>query len=157
MTNEIHFYIEQLRERRQSVRDLLLGLTEEGLNWRPLAEGTNSIYALAKHAAWVEEWWIGTVIGQHPRGRAWEGDEDLEGHGEDAADLLFWLDEAATISEQVLSALDPPALDEERSVPRRDRSQSVSCRWAIVHTVEHYAEHVGQMRLTRQLWEAHAT
>ncbi len=154
---EIDFYRERLDDLRQKLRDALLGLSADGLNWKPLAEGANSVYNLAQHSAWVEQYWIGFVLGQHPGGRVWEGDEDLEGQGEDAADLLFWLDEAATVSQEVLGELHDEQLDELRSRTRADgRQEQFSGRWIVVHTIEHYAEHLGQMYLTRQLWEAQA-
>jgi uncharacterized damage-inducible protein DinB len=151
--SETDFYLQQLAELREAVRDVLLGLPKEGLNWKPLPEEANSIYVLAKHSAWVEEWWIGCFLGRQPErdDRA----DDLEGTGEDAADLLFWLDEAATTSKSVIEQLRPEELEEMRTRTRSDGSEEqLSCRWTIVHTIEHYAEHIGQMRLTRQLWEA---
>ena len=155
MADEITFYLTWLDQMRQAVRDALLGLDAEGLNWRPLPTETNSAYNLAQHSAWVELWWIGSVTAQRPFPYPWEGDEELEGQGEDAADLLFWLDEAATSSKAVLEALTPDQLSETRPRSRADGSTDmVSVHWAIVHTIEHYSEHIGQMRLTRQLWEA---
>jgi uncharacterized damage-inducible protein DinB len=152
---EIAFYLLRLDDLRQKLRDALLGLSADGLNWKPLAEGSNSVYNLARHSAWVEQYWIGFVLGQRPAGRVWEGDEDLEGQGEDAADLLFWLDEAATISRDVLGALRDEQLDDLRTRTHDDgRQEQLSGRWIVVHTIEHYAEHLGQMHLTRQLWEA---
>ena len=151
--SETGLYLQQLKELREAVREVLFGLPAEGLNWTPLPEETNSIYVLAKHSAWVEEWWIGCVLGRQPErdDRA----DDLEGTGEDAADLLFWLDEAATTSKSVIEQLRPEDLEETRTRTRADGSEEqISGRWTIMHTIEHYAEHIGQMRLTRQLWEA---
>ena len=122
-----------------------------------MPEATNSIYNLAQHSAWVELWWIGSVAGRQPFPYPWEGNEELEGQGEDAADLLFWLDEAATLSHAVLGGLHDEQLDELRTRTRANGQQEqFSGRWIVVHTIEHYAEHLGQMRLTRQLWEARA-
>ncbi len=155
MTTELTFYLDWLDAMREGVRDALLGLDADGLNWKPLPQETNSIYNLAQHCAWVEQWWIGTVLAGQPFPRPWNGDEDLEGRGDDASDLLFWLDEAATTSRAALLELSPDALLEARAVPRADGSErTVTVHWTIVHTIEHYAEHIGQMRLTRQLWQA---
>lgn len=155
MADESTFYLTWLDEMRQAVRDALLGLDAAGLNWRPLPAETNSVYNLAQHCAWVELWWIGSVAGQRPFPYPWEGDEELEGQGDDAADLLFWLDEAATTSKAVLGGMTHADLQDTRTRTRADGSIStVSVHWTVVHTIEHYSEHIGQMRLTRQLWEA---
>ena len=155
MTSEIDSYLSWLEAMRQNVRDALLGLDADGLNWKPLPAETNSVYNLAQHSAWVEQWWIGSVLAGQTFPYDWSDDQDLKGQGEDAADLLVWLDEAATVSKATLESLTPSALDELRTRTRADGSEEqLSVRWIIVHTIEHYAEHIGQMRLTRQLWEA---
>jgi hypothetical protein len=150
MTDEVQAYLAHLDSMRQAVREVLLGLAEDGLNWRPLPEQTNSVYNLAQHVAWVEQWQIGHLLGRQPFPYDWSAGQDLRGTGEDAADLLFWLDEAATSTRAVLETLTATTLGENR--PRDDHE--VSVRWLILHTIDHYAEHLGQMRLTRQLWEA---
>jgi hypothetical protein len=33
------------------------------------------------------------------------------------------------------------------------RGERRSVRWIIGHVIAHYGEHIGQMALTRQLWE----
>lgn len=156
--NEITLYLGQLAQLRQAVREALLGLAGDALNWRPLPEETNSLYNLAQHCAWVEQWWIGCVLGKQPVPYTWTDNEDLEGQGEDSADLLFWLDEAATTTRAVLETLQPEDLDGLHPVRRPSAPEKhYAGRWTIVHTIEHYAEHMGQMRLTRQLWEAQRT
>lgn len=45
-----------------------------------------------------------------------------------------------------------------RSHQRRDPSlaHEMTAAWALLHVVDHLREHVGQMMLTRSLWEAQA-
>ncbi len=154
VTNAIPTYRRFLDSQRDAVREVLLGLDAGGLNWRPLGEGSSSIYNLAQHCAWVETWLIGFVAGGRPFPYDWSENQDLLGSGEDAADLLFWLDEAATTTEQVLAELDQELLDIARQEDPSAHGEPQTRRWAIVHAIEHYAEHLGQMRLTRQLWES---
>lgn len=153
MTNEVRVYLARLEELRQSVREVLLGLAEDGLNWKPLPEGANSVYNLAQHAAWVEHWQIGHQIAGQPFPYDWSAGQDLLGTGEDAADLLFWLDEAATTATAVLQPMTAEEMDGSRIIDHNGREREVAVRWFVVHTIDHYAEHLGQMRLTRQLWE----
>lgn len=157
MSDEIAFYVAHLEGMRQAVRDVLLGLTADGLNWRPLPAGTNSLYNLAQHVAWVEQWLIGHELGGVPFPHDWSQGQDLAGSGEDPADLLFWLDEAATTTGDVLRRLEPGALDGKRTRTEDGVERTRSLRWFVVDAIEHYAEHLGQMRLTRQLWEARGT
>lgn len=154
MEKELTAYIQHLEQLRENIRDVLLGLTAEGLNWVPLAEDTHSLFQLAQHSAWNELWWIGTKLADRPFPYSWEGNEDLEGTGEDAADLLFWLDEAAATTNDVLSHLKATALEEQRMLSSDKGEEQRSARWIILHVIEHYAEHIGQMRLVRQHWEA---
>jgi hypothetical protein len=37
---------------------------------------------------------------------------------------------------------------------RKFRDRQVTVRWSILHVIEHTAQHVGHMQLTRQLWLA---
>jgi hypothetical protein len=154
MSQEIDFYLTHLDHVRQAVRDVLLGLTADGLNWKPLPAGTNSVYNLAQHVAWVEQWVIGHELGERPFPHDWSQGQDLAGSGEDAADLLFWLDEAATTTGTVLASLERGALDGTHTKDEAGVEVIRPIRWFIVDIIEHYAEHLGQMRLTRQLWEA---
>jgi uncharacterized damage-inducible protein DinB len=154
METELAAYIEHLEQLHENIRDVLLGLSAEGLNWTPLAEDTHSLFQLAQHSAWNELWWIGTKLADRPFPYPWEGNEDLEGLGEDAADLLFWLDEAAATTNHVLGTLEPMALEEQRTISSDKGEEQRSVRWIILHVIEHYAEHIGQMCLLRQLWEA---
>ena len=156
MSDEIDFYVTHLDGLRQAVRDVLLGLTADGLNWKPLSADTNSVFNLAQHVAWVEQWLIGHELGGRSFPNDWSQGQDLSGSGEDAAELLVWLDEAATVTADVLSHLEPGALDETRRRIEDGIERTRSLRWLVVDTIEHYAEHLGQMRLTRQLWQSHS-
>ncbi|MBA3944116.1 MAG: DUF664 domain-containing protein [Herpetosiphonaceae bacterium] len=155
MESEITTYTRLLDRMREDVREVLLGLYGAGLNWRPLPTDTNSVYALAQHSAWVEDWWIGSVAARAPFPHNWDNDEDLASSGDDPADLLVFLDQAAVRTAAFFATLDPDELGARRERIRRDGSVDTrSVRYCIVHTIEHYSEHIGQMRLTRQLWEA---
>jgi hypothetical protein len=157
MKSEIETYLETLSQQRQHVRDVLLGLTAEGLNWKPLSANTNSVYNLAQHVAWVEQWKIGHEAGGRPFPHDWSHGEDLNSEGEDAADLLFWLDEAATTTTDVVGSLQSDTLDVLRTTTEDGVEPNQPLRWFFVQVIEHYAEHLGQMYLTRQLWEAQVT
>lgn len=152
-------YIELLDDMREGVRAVLLGLHGEGLNWQPLPTDTSSIYNTAQHCAWVEDYWIGFIAAEqgfpYQFPYRWDNNEDFNSSGEDPSDLLVLLDHAATRTAAFFAALQPGDLDASRTRTRGDGLQETrTVRWGIIHTIEHYSEHIGQMRLTRQLWEA---
>ncbi len=154
MNTEISWYIERLEQLRDDVRQVLLGLDSDGLNWKPIPDTTNSIYMLAQQCVWVEQAWISQDMTGQPFPNDWLDNENLEGIAEDAADLLFWLDEAATATACALTSLDSAALDEPIVVKRNSDEFQRMPRAIIVHVIEQYAECLGTMRLMRQLWEA---
>ncbi|MEW5718014.1 MAG: DUF664 domain-containing protein [Chloroflexota bacterium] len=146
MLAEIQNYISTLRERRADLLQTLDGLSADALNWRPLPEEANSLYALAFHSLGAERRWIHEVVGQRKieRDRAAE----FRARGDDVAALRVLYDGVTRDSEEILARLVAAELD-----ALRDQPQPHSVRWCILHVVEHYNEHLGQMRLTRQLWE----
>jgi len=121
-------------------------LSADALNWRPLLEESNPLYVLAYHSLGAERRWIHAVVGQRhsERDRAAE----FRGRGDDIPALRALYDVVTRDSEEILARLAAADLDAIRSEPRPH-----SVRWCILHIIEHYNEHLGQMRLTRQLWE----
>jgi hypothetical protein len=69
--------------------------------------------------------------------------------GEDIVPLRAMYDAVAGASEEILARL----VESDLGVLRGEPPDAHSVRWCILHVIEHYNEHLGQMRLTRQLWE----
>lgn len=150
MVPAIKTYIEILRARRADLLKTLEGLNEEALNWRPLPSEANSLYALALHSLGAERKWIHEIIG----GRKVERDREAElrAQAQDVKSLRAQYDTAANESEEVLARLTLTELETMRAAMRYGEQ---SVRWCILRVIEHYNEHLGQMLLTRQLWENH--
>jgi uncharacterized damage-inducible protein DinB len=146
MLAEIESYIGALRERRADILQTIEDLPADGLNWHPLPDQSNSLYALAVHSLGAERRWIHQVAGQRQIVR--DRDAEFLAHGEDITELTSAYTKGATTSEEILAMLSAANLDEMRDDPKPH-----TVRWCILHTLEHYNEHLGQMRLTRQLWE----
>jgi uncharacterized damage-inducible protein DinB len=146
MLSEIQSYISILRERRADMLQTLEGLSADALNWRPLPEDANALYALAFHSLGAERRWIHEVVGQRKieRDRAAE----FRARGDDVSALRALYDVVTDESEEILARLVASDLEAIRPEP-----QPHPVRWCILHVIEHYNEHLGQMRLTRQLWE----
>jgi uncharacterized damage-inducible protein DinB len=152
MLQEVHSYLMDLEELRGQVKSLLEGLPQEGLDWRPTdGEGelkTNSLVAMAVHLAASETFWMKEIIG----GKKVERDRDAEfmAGGLSSSELQAKIEGAAKIAGEVLSALTEKQLEEGRTW----KGRSVNVRWCILHVIEHIAQHLGHMQLTRQLWLA---
>ena len=58
MDPEVQSYLDSMDALRDEVRSAIQDLPAEALNWCPLSEDTNSIYALVSHMAGSESFWI---------------------------------------------------------------------------------------------------
>lgn len=147
-------YRELLERRRALLLDTAAGLPNEALLWTPLPAESSSIAMLTRHCIDDLRWWLveelaGTPIG-YERARAFAA---VDGN---AAALAGEIDAAFDACAAALRALDPEVLDRVWPVgiahPRRGRPQSGHFR--LYYPLLHLMEHVGQMQLTRQLWQA---
>ena len=121
------------------------GLSEDDLNWRPLANA-NSLYVLANHIlGTTEENILGVLCGQ-PTQRQREAEFVAQGTSIEPLQLK-WLDLQKRV-EQGLEQLPPGALEREREHPRRGQ---LTGRAVLIVVARHAAEHMGQAELTRDL------
>ena len=152
MVPEVLAYLTDLEELRDQVKNLLEGLPQEALDWRPVeGEGelaTNSLTAMVVHLAGSETFWMKEIIG----GKKIVRDREAEfvTQGLSLSELRAKIEAVAKVTAEILSALTEKQLEELR----KWRDRSVSVRWCILHVVEHIAQHLGHMQLTRQLWLA---
>jgi uncharacterized damage-inducible protein DinB len=152
MLPEVQTYLTDLEELRGQVKSLLEGLPQEALDWRPIeGEGelaTNSLAVVVVHLAGSETFWMKEIIG----GKKIDRDRDAEfvAKGLSYSELDAKIKAAGKLTREVLSALTGKQLEESR----KWRDRSVNVRWCILHVIEHIAQHIGHMQLTRQLWLA---
>ena len=152
MLPEVQTYLADLEELRVEIKSLLQGLPQEALDWRPIEGGgelaTNSLAAMLVHLAGSETFWMKEIIG----GKKSDRDRDAEfvTKGLSLSELQARIGAAARVTVETLSALREKQLEEGRKW--KDRSENV--RWCILHVIEHFAQHLGHMQLTRQLWLA---
>jgi uncharacterized damage-inducible protein DinB len=148
MIAEAQTYIERFRELRGNTLKTLDALDASGLNYKPTRKATNSLFILATHLLGSERGWIHQFVGQRDVQRDREAEFSARGNGAEALKVVF--ETVARTSEEILGALSPADLDMER----RGNYGTRTVRWGILHMIEHYSEHYGQMCLTRQLWQA---
>lgn len=140
--NYLH-YLERLREHALKTLD---GLDERVLNWKPLEEETNSLYALATHVIGSEHGWIYEVLGRGEKTR--DRPAEFAAKGSDLAGLRARYEATAKETSNLLAFRTSEDLETTRE---HEKYGLVTERWIILHVIEHYAEHIGQMYLTRQL------
>ena len=146
---ETQLYIERLHALRQDLLKAMEGLNAAGLNWKPTRRETNSAFVLATHMLGSERHWIHRVVG----GREVQRDRDAEfrARGKDARGFAGEFAIVAKTSEEILGKLTTADWDAMRDAPASYGARST--RWCILHLIEHYAEQVGQVSLTGQMWE----
>ncbi|TMG02593.1 MAG: DUF664 domain-containing protein, partial [Chloroflexi bacterium] len=84
-------------------------------------------------------------------------DSEFRVAADDPAALLDLFDrmssECTTLFERGQTA-DWGAIRRTQTRPDASDAIEVPAAWALLHAIEHLREHLGQMQLTRQLWDA---
>ncbi len=145
-------YTNLLEERHNEILEAIEGLSSTALDWSPGAD-MNSISVLVFHLTGAERYWIGDVAAQDPK----ERDRDAEFRVRDVEiDVLKKrLADNLEYAQHALSNFSSQDLETERISNRDGRRFTVA--WALLHALEHTTLHLGQIQLTRQLWEQRKT
>jgi uncharacterized damage-inducible protein DinB len=140
-------YLKCLEVLHTDMRRIIEGLPPEALDWSPGPE-MNSLVVLATHVAGSERFWVGEVAGGDPANR--NRPAEFQTHGLDEVALLSRLDASLAHTRATLEKLTLPDLEVRR--PGMDQDE-VTVAWALFHNLQHIGTHLGQMQLTRQLWD----
>ncbi len=141
-------YLNIMQDNHNEIFEALEGLPSAALDWTP-GPDMNSISALVFHLTGAERYWIGDVAAQDLKDR--DRDAEFRVREVGMAILKERLDDNLEYARSTLSNLKLEDL-ETRRVSRRD-GQFYSVAWALIHALEHTALHLGQIQLTRQLWD----
>jgi len=135
----------KFREQEAHFRDLVAGLSDEALNWRPGPE-TNSLAVLVAHT-----WGSAQEHTARASGREIARDRDAEFRVVlNKAECVALLDAACSQVGQFVAAIDSTTYGE---IHVDDAGESHTVADSLIHALEHTQEHLGQAYLTRQLWE----
>jgi len=140
-----------LRAAREDIPAAIDGLPTDALNWRPTPEDSNSIAVLAIHSLTSTRTWLAVAVDEPLPSR--NRDAEFEAIARKPAELLHFVDSATAVCLDLVSkerTVDWSAL---RRHWAREQDVQPSAAWALLHALEHLREHVGQISLTRQLWE----
>jgi len=142
-----------LRQSLTELREAISGLSAEALNWRPAGEETNSIAVLTTHALQSTRSWLSIAVGAPLPER--DRDSEFTVSAMAGPALLAFLDEMSVDCTGLLDSpgeIDWSALRQTHQRPAPDAQQAPAA-FALVHAIEHLREHLGQVTLTRQVWE----
>ena len=139
-------YLKCLEVLHTDMQRIIAGLPPAALDWSPGPE-MNSLVVLATHVAGSERFWVGEDAGGDPANR--NRPAEFQTHGLDEVTLLSRLDASLAHTRATLEKLTLPDLEVRR--PGMDWDE-VTAAWALFHNLQHIGTHLGQMQLTRQLW-----
>jgi len=141
-------YLDRLQECHKEIQEALEGLPLAALDWVPGTD-MNSIIVLVFHLTGAERFWIGDVAAQESSNR--DRDAEFKVHGVGTDTLKKRLNDTFAYASTALEKLTLADLETSRARPNDGREFSVA--WALLHALEHASLHLGQIQLTRQLWE----
>jgi len=141
-------YLDLLQDCHNGILQALEGLPPDALDWIP-GPDMNSITVLVFHLTGAARFWIGDIAAQDPTER--DRDAEFRAHGLGMDVLKKRL---ADNLEYARNALDKMSLqDLESTRVRPSDGQEFTVAWALLHALEHATSHLGQIQITRQLWE----
>ena len=141
-------YLNILQTCHADILKALDGLPPAALDWTPGSD-TNSISVLVFHLTGAERYQIGDVAAQDPTER--DRDAEFKVHEVGTDVLKKRLTDNTEYARTALEKFTIQDLEATRVSARDGREFTVA--WALIHALEHSTLHLGQIQLTRQLWE----
>lgn len=149
-TMEVFFkdYLNLLQDCHNGILQAIDGLPSEALDWVP-GQDMNSISVLVFHTTGSVRFWVGDIAAQESSNRDRDAEFRVKGVGMDALKKQL-----ADNLEYVRTALDKMNLqDLETKRTNPSNGKELTAAWALLHALEHATTHLGQIQITRQLWE----
>ena len=141
-------YLDLLQDCHNGILEALEEFPPEALDWIP-GQDMNSIGVLLAHITGSERYWIGDIAAQEPSNR--DRDAEFLVRGLEADVFRKRLSDNLDYARNVLEKMSLEDLESMRVSPGNGRKYTVA--WALIHVLEHAALHLGQIQITRQLWE----
>lgn len=148
MLTEISEYLYSIDRQRARILETLETADPASLNWTPTRAETNSLFVLGTHVIGAEHGLIFELLGDGPRTR--NRPAEFLAQGTNLDNLRLEYQRVADETRQILTRLTEKDLETTRY---REGTGQVTVRWIILHLIKHLSEHLGQMELTKQLWE----
>jgi uncharacterized damage-inducible protein DinB len=146
-------YLTEINHLLEQLCEAIEGLTEEQLNFKPPFAGANSAFAIATHTLGnAEAWVLGIACGKPiDRDRAAE----FRSSGSSAGPIIEHARKLSRQFEDALAVLPDSSFDVPREASQTQWGASeahpVTPREALLHVVQHAANHLGHVEVTRDL------
>lgn len=137
------------------LRAAVQGMGREGLSWRPEAPDTNSASVLVAHAMGSARDWVCIALGA-PRPERSRAAEFLSSFASEE-EALALIDELRQDTLRVFDEAGAVDWSEVVSTVQQPGNPVTTRAYCLLHALEHLREHVAQLQLTRQLWDASNT
>lgn len=141
-------YLNLLQDCHNSILEAIDGLPSEALDWVP-GQDMNSISVLVFHTTGSVRFWIGDIVAQQSSNRDRDAEFRVRGVGMDV--LKKRLADNLEYARTALNKMSLRNLETTRINPADGSELTVA--WALLHALEHATSHLGQIQITRQLWE----
>lgn len=144
--SEVETFRRYILSEGDAIFGCLEGLTEAEVNWRPPAEGTNSLYVLGSHILGnLNQHVLGIACGQQvTRDR----DAEFAASGRSGDELIRRWQELRPKLDAALAQLPDSDLPRERP---GQTGNMISGRETLLNVIRHAGEHHGHAELTRDL------
>ncbi len=130
------------------VRQCIEAFPPEALDWTPGKE-MNTPTVIITHLTGAERFLVGDIVMQDPSNR--DRQAEFLARGSNKEELLHRVDVSEAYLDSALEKLSLADLDVMQLHPHRGDQVTVS--WALLHTLEHTANHLGHLQLTLQIWQ----
>ena len=140
-------YLNLLQDCHNSILEALEGLPPDALDWNP-GPDMNSVSVLVVHLTGAERYWIGDIAAQDPNER--DRDAEFRVHNVEMDILKKRL---ADNLEYARSTLNKFTIQDLETMRVTASGREYTAGWALLHALDHATLHLGQIQITRQLWE----
>lgn len=141
-------YYDLLSSLTGQMETVMDALPQEALDWSPGVD-MNSVAVLAAHTSGATRFLIAEMAAEKPSRRSRQSEfatSDVSGES-----LNNHLRETLAHCKDVLEDFELADLHAVRIHPVDGKDYTVA--WCLGHALEHFAQHLGNMEVTRQLWE----
>jgi len=140
-------YLGLLQRCHADIIQAVEGLPPAALDWVPGPE-MNSISILINHIIGSEKYMIGDIAAQEPSNRNREA--EFQAHGMELDVLKKRLADNLEYARTVVEKMSLQDLESKHALPS---GREYTVAWGLLHGLEHATLHLGQIQITRQLWE----
>jgi uncharacterized damage-inducible protein DinB len=140
-------YLGLLKRCHDDILQTVDGLPPAAVDWIPGQE-MNSIGVLLTHIIGSERYMIGDIAALESSNR--NRDAEFQVHNADLNVLRQRLADNLEYAQTVVEKLGLQDLESKRVLPN---GREYTVAWGLLHGLEHATLHLGQIQLTRQLWE----